>query len=81
MKNGMARFELSEAVMNCVSGDRSTASSTETPNHSCSESAGIHNPLPSLAARFLDGLDAVDQQLVSQNSGHLYSLLNDSVLT
>ena len=80
MQNGMTRFQLSQAVMNCVSGDRSTASSTETTNHSRSESTGVDNPPPGFPSRFLDGLDAVDQQLVSQHSGHLHGLLNDPVM-
>ena len=80
MQNGMSRFQLSQAVVNGVSGDRSTASSTKTTDHSRGESTGIHNPLPGLTTRILDGLDAVDQQLVAKNSGHLHGLLNHSVL-
>ena len=80
MQDGMTGFQLSQAVVNGVSGDRSTASSSKTTEHSRGESTGIHNPLPGLTTRILDGLDAVDQQLVAKNSGHLHGLLNHSVL-
>ena len=77
----MAILKLGETVMNRMGGDRATACPTETSDHSCCQPAGINHALPGLAPRVPNGIKAVDQQLITKNSGHLNSLLNHTVMT
>ena len=81
MKHGVAGFQLGQSVVHGVSCDRSTACSTETTDHSGCQSTGINDSLPGLASGFPNGVETVDQQLVTQNSGHLNSLLDHTVTT
>jgi hypothetical protein len=79
MENGMAGFQLGQAVVNGMGSDCSTARPPKASDDPRGEAAGIHNSPPGFASWLLDGIKAVDQQLVTKNSGHLNCLLNHPV--
>ena len=79
MQDGMTGFQLSQAVVNGMGSDCSTARPPQASDDSRCEAAGIDNPLPGFPSWFTDGIKAVDQQLVTKNSGHLNCLLNHPV--
>ena len=79
MQNVVAGLKLGQAVMHGMGRDRATACTTQTAHHSGGECTGFGRAGPGGTVAVLHGLVAINQQLITQHSGHLHSLLNQAV--
>ena len=79
MQNVVAGLKLGQAVMHGMGRDRATACATQTAHHTGGECTGFGRACPGGTVAVLHRLVPINQQLITQHSGHLNSLLNQAI--